>query len=131
MRDAFYRAHGAKPDWETEGFNDPKAYHNIRVNIPFEHVQTGAGGYRWPEGYISPESRVKMWNLFGKDYEEHPDAWNTPAAQEILMNDPRTAEIMRNGYSNSLSDHTNNVIGDIQHGRSKPLHPPDATGARS
>jgi hypothetical protein len=123
MRDAFYRAHGAKPEWETEGYNDPNAYHNIRVNVPFEHVQKGAGGYRWPEDYISPESRVKMWNLFGKDYQDHPDAWNTPAAQEILKNDPRTSEIMQNGFENSLSDHTNNVIGDIMHGKDNPYIP--------
>lgn len=120
MRDAFYRYHGAKPENEVEGFKDPQAYHNIRVNIPFEHVQTGAGGYRWPDDYIEPATRVKMWDLFGKDYEEHPDAWNTPEGQRILAEDPRAAEIMKNGFTTSLSDHFINTISDISHGRPNP-----------
>jgi hypothetical protein len=130
MRDAFYRAHGAKPDEELTPepgqksiMSHPEAYHNIRVTIPYEHVQAGAGGYHWPHDYIEPATRVKIWDLFGKGYDDDPEIWKTPEAQKILAEDPRAAEIMANGFKNSLSDHTINVIDDIQHGRANPYIP--------
>jgi Zn ribbon nucleic-acid-binding protein len=63
MRDALYRFHGAVPDEELgpgSKINDPRAYHNINVHVPYEHAR--AMGH-WPEQFISLDTRNALWGV--------------------------------------------------------------------
>lgn len=121
-RDAFYRWYGAMPeeDLKAEGakWADPRAYYNINVDVPYEHMEAGHFG-SWPDNWLDHTTRAKLWNLPGYD-PKNPN-WDDPQVQALVNEDPNIKPMREQGFKpKRLSEVFGTAWEGVTHGRPNP-----------